>query len=61
MSRALDVMIAATALAGSAPLLGVAMVAIRLETPGPSIYRQARVGKDGRRFELLKRRTITLG
>ena len=61
MSRALDVAIAALALVVSSPLLLAAMVAVRLETPGPVIYRQRRVGKDGRPFELLKLRTMVVG
>jgi lipopolysaccharide/colanic/teichoic acid biosynthesis glycosyltransferase len=37
------------------------MVAIRLETPGHPIYRQRRVGKDGREFDVLKLRTMVSG
>ena len=61
MSRALDVALAALGLVLATPLLAVAIVAIRLETPGPAIYRQRRVGKDGRAFELYKLRTMVEG
>ncbi len=61
MSRALDVAVASFGLLVSGPLLGVAMVAIRLETAGPAIYRQQRVGKDGQAFELWKLRTMVTG
>ena len=61
MSRALDVTLAALGLVLATPLLAVAIVAIRLETPGPAIYRQRRVGKDGRAFELYKLRTMVEG
>jgi lipopolysaccharide/colanic/teichoic acid biosynthesis glycosyltransferase len=39
----------------------VAMVAIRLESAGHSIYRQRRVGRNGREFEVLKLRTMVHG
>jgi lipopolysaccharide/colanic/teichoic acid biosynthesis glycosyltransferase len=37
------------------------MVVIRLESPGPAIYRQRRAGKDGRPFDVLKLRTMVDG
>ena len=61
MSRALDVVVASVALVLAAPLLLVALVAIRLESPGSPIYRQRRVGRDGEPFELLKLRTMVAG
>lgn len=61
MTRALDIALASLGLLVSAPLLGVAMVAIRLETPGPAIYRQRRIGRDGQVFELYKLRTMVTG
>ncbi|MGQ9592694.1 MAG: sugar transferase [Planctomycetota bacterium] len=39
------------------PMLAIA-AAIRLTSPGPAIYRQKRVGRDGKIFELLKFRTM---
>ena len=42
----------------SMPLLAVLMVAIRLTSPGPAIFRQTRVGKDGALFTLVKLRTM---
>ncbi len=45
----------------SAPLLGLAALAIKLEDGGPVLYRQTRVGKDGADFELLKLRTMVVG
>jgi lipopolysaccharide/colanic/teichoic acid biosynthesis glycosyltransferase len=59
--RALDVVVAAGALAISAPVVALAMLAIRLESPGHPIYRQRRVGKDGRGFEVYKLRTMVSG
>lgn len=40
------------------PLLLVLMIGIRIDSPGPAIFRQVRVGKDGRLFEVLKLRTM---
>ncbi len=59
--RAIDIAVSATALALASPLLAAAMAAIRLESPGSPIYRQRRVGKDGRPFDMLKLRTMVDG
>jgi lipopolysaccharide/colanic/teichoic acid biosynthesis glycosyltransferase len=59
--RAFDVLIAGTALLVTSPLLAVAMVMIRLESHGHPIYRQRRVGKEGRPFEVYKLRTMVSG
>ncbi len=59
--RAFDLILSASALLVCAPLLIAAMIAIRLESKGPAIYRQRRVGRDGRQFDLLKLRTMVDG
>ena len=59
--RALDVLGALAALAAAAPFLGLALLAIRLESHGHPIYRQRRVGRDGAPFELKKLRTMVAG
>jgi len=59
--RAVDVVVSAAALALSSPLLLAAMLAIRLESPGPVIYRQRRAGRGGRPFDVLKLRTMVDG
>jgi lipopolysaccharide/colanic/teichoic acid biosynthesis glycosyltransferase len=61
MRRAIDVVGGGLAALMAAPALALAMVAIRLESPGHPIYRQRRVGKDGREFDLLKLRTMVDG
>ena len=53
--------IAGLGLAVASPLLAVAALAVKLEDRGPVLYRQTRVGKDGRDFELLKLRTMVVG
>jgi lipopolysaccharide/colanic/teichoic acid biosynthesis glycosyltransferase len=59
--RTLDVVLGGLALVLAAPVIAVAMLAIRLESRGHPIYRQRRVGKDGREFDLLKLRTMVAG
>ena len=61
MTRVLDILIAAGALALAFPVLLVAAVVIRLESPGPVIYRHVRVGRHGEPFELWKLRTMVEG
>jgi lipopolysaccharide/colanic/teichoic acid biosynthesis glycosyltransferase len=61
LRRAFDVLVAGTALIAAAPFLAVAVVAIRLESKGSAIYRQRRVGKGGRPFDVLKLRTMVTG
>jgi len=61
MPRIFDILIAALALFILSPVLLIAAVAIKLGSRGPVVYRQRRVGKDGREFELLKLRSMMLG
>lgn len=60
-TRALDLLIGGLGALLSAPLVALAALAIRLESPGHPIYRQTRVGKDGRPFEIYKLRTMVSG
>jgi lipopolysaccharide/colanic/teichoic acid biosynthesis glycosyltransferase len=59
--RLFDVLVAGVALLVTAPILALAIAAIRLETKGHPIYRQRRVGKDGVAFDVLKLRTMVAG
>ena len=59
--RLFDIVVAATALVLTAPLLLVAIVAIRLESRGGAFYRQRRVGQDGHEFDVIKLRTMVQG
>ncbi|HEV2980098.1 MAG TPA: sugar transferase [Solirubrobacteraceae bacterium] len=61
MRRLIDVVAAALALVLTAPLLALAVAAIRLETRGSAIYRQRRAGKNGEPFDLFKLRTMVDG
>jgi lipopolysaccharide/colanic/teichoic acid biosynthesis glycosyltransferase len=59
--RLVDIAVSAALLALTAPLLAAAMVAIRLESRGAALYRQRRIGRDGRPFDVLKLRTMVDG
>jgi lipopolysaccharide/colanic/teichoic acid biosynthesis glycosyltransferase len=61
VKRAMDLAIAIPASLLAAPLIAIACVVIRLESPGHPIYRQRRVGKHGRPFEIYKLRTMVRG
>ncbi len=61
MNRALDVAIAGAGLALASPVLAAAALAVKFGDGGPVLFRQARVGKDGEEFELLKLRTMVVG
>ena len=61
MNRALDVVGASLGLVLASPFLAAAAIAIKLDDAGPVLYRQERVGKDGREFELVKLRTMVVG
>jgi lipopolysaccharide/colanic/teichoic acid biosynthesis glycosyltransferase len=61
VNRAFDVVGASLGLALASPFLAAAAIAIKLGDRGPVLYRQQRVGKDGREFELVKLRTMVVG
>jgi lipopolysaccharide/colanic/teichoic acid biosynthesis glycosyltransferase len=59
--RALDLLLGGAGALLTAPLVALAALAIRLESPGPAIYRQTRVGRDGKPFQIHKLRTMVHG
>ncbi len=58
LKRAMDVVFAGFLLVAFSPLWGLIALIIKLTSPGPVLYRQDRVGQDGRTFELLKFRSM---
>ena len=60
LKRAMDLVIATTALVVLAPLLLAIALAIRLDSRGPVIFRQRRCGFDNREFVIFKFRTMTV-
>jgi exopolysaccharide biosynthesis polyprenyl glycosylphosphotransferase len=61
LKRSLDVAAAATGLLSLAPVLAVIALRIRLDSPGPVLYRQKRIGREGREFDMLKFRSMVDG
>jgi exopolysaccharide biosynthesis polyprenyl glycosylphosphotransferase len=58
LKRTIDIVGAGGGLLLAAPILALAAIAIRLESAGPILFRQIRCGLNGRRFEMLKLRTM---
>jgi sugar transferase (PEP-CTERM system associated) len=56
--RLVDIVLAAAALPLSLPLIVLAAIAIKLDSPGPVFYRQERVGQYGRIFNIIKLRSM---
>lgn len=61
LKRSLDVVAAILGLAALAPLLLLVALAVKLDSPGPALFRQVRVGRGGRLFRINKFRTMTVG
>jgi exopolysaccharide biosynthesis polyprenyl glycosylphosphotransferase len=60
LKRAFDLVAATAGLLAVAPLLALVAVAIRLDSKGPIFFRQVRVGRDGRHFEIVKFRSMVV-
>ena len=58
VKRILDVVLCLLALPLALALLAVCALAIKLDSPGPVIFTQQRTGRGGRRFRMLKLRTM---
>ena len=61
LKRSLDVAAAATGLLILALVLAVIALLIRLDSPGSVLYRQKRIGREGREFDMLKFRSMVDG
>jgi lipopolysaccharide/colanic/teichoic acid biosynthesis glycosyltransferase len=59
--RALDIVGSAVLLVLTAPLLGVIVIAIRLDSPGPAVFRQQRIGRNRKPFTVNKFRSMHNG
>lgn len=58
--RFIDILVAGIALIALLPLLAIVAVAIKLDSPGPILFRQQRCGFNGRRFAIRKFRTMSV-
>lgn len=61
VKRATDVALCTAALAVLSPVLALAAVAIKLDSPGPVLFRQQRLGLGGRPFTMYKFRSMRVG
>ena len=59
--RGLDVLLSGLALAALSLLLLLIAALVKLDSPGPALYRALRVGRDGQSFMMLKFRTMHVG
>ena len=60
VKRAFDVTVAAAGLLALAPVMAAVAVLVYLDSPGSIFFRQVRVGRHGRRFEMLKFRSMVV-
>jgi len=61
VKRLLDLTVAVAAVVGTAPIVLVCAIAVRLDSKGSVFYRQPRAGRDGHIFEIVKLRTMVVG
>jgi exopolysaccharide biosynthesis polyprenyl glycosylphosphotransferase len=60
VKRSVDFLFATVGLILTAPAVALAALAVKLTSPGPVLFRQERVGKDGRIFTIFKLRTMVV-
>ncbi|HLS45704.1 MAG TPA: sugar transferase [Ornithinicoccus sp.] len=61
LKRCMDLLVAASGVVGLCPAAVVIAVLIKADSPGPVLFRQTRVGRDGELFEIYKFRTLEVG
>lgn len=61
IKRILDVVISLVALIILSPILLIVAIAIKIESKGPIIFKQQRIGKDGKVFNIYKFRSMVVG
>ena len=60
LKRGFDIVVSACGLLLLGPIAMVGMILVKLTSPGPIFFRQIRVGRFGRPFEIIKLRTMTV-
>lgn len=60
LKHTLDRCVALLGLIVLSPVMALIALGVRLTSPGPALFRQQRVGRDGRRFDVLKFRTMSV-
>ncbi len=61
LKRAFDLTVGSAILLAAAPLMLAIAILVRCDSPGPALFRQKRIGRDGEPFEILKFRTMVAG
>jgi exopolysaccharide biosynthesis polyprenyl glycosylphosphotransferase len=61
VKRAMDFVIALCALIVLSPVMLVVAIIIKITSPGPVIFKQQRIGKDGKVFDIYKFRSMCVG
>ena len=59
--RALDLVVGSLALVVLSPLMLVLAIMVRIDSPGPALFRQTRIGLNGQPFTMIKFRTMQHG
>jgi exopolysaccharide biosynthesis polyprenyl glycosylphosphotransferase len=60
IKRSFDLVVSTVSLVVAAPVMALIALGIRIDSPGPVLFRQKRVGENGRLFEMLKFRTMVV-
>jgi exopolysaccharide biosynthesis polyprenyl glycosylphosphotransferase len=60
LKRAFDIAVAAIALVILAPVLGILALLVKSDGPGPALFKQERIGKNGEPFRMLKFRSMVV-
>jgi exopolysaccharide biosynthesis polyprenyl glycosylphosphotransferase len=58
LKRSIDILLSTAGVIAALPLLAAISVAVKLDSPGPILYRASRVGKKGNNFDCFKFRTM---
>lgn len=58
LKRAFDVTVASAAIVATSPIMAATALAVKLDSPGPILFKQVRVGKDGEHFYCYKFRSM---
>jgi exopolysaccharide biosynthesis polyprenyl glycosylphosphotransferase len=61
IKRGLDISLALLALIIAAPFMALIAIVVKLESPGPALFRQTRIGECGRTFSMIKFRSMRHG
>ena len=61
IKRAMDILVSLAVLVIGAIPMALVILAIRLETPGPAIFKQKRIGRNGEVFDFYKFRSMCVG